>query len=99
MASRAEYAPVATEFNEVFGGEHPSPSWHWLLPLKVKFPEWAMDNIMGYEWNPETMPAVAYREPADTDGDASSTASGVSSLGGRLSEGGGGGGGGGGGTP
>jgi len=47
-----EYAPVATEFNEVFGGSHNSISWHWLLPLDVKFPEWAIDNIMGYEWDP-----------------------------------------------
>lgn len=44
-----EYAPVSTEFNEVFGGEHPNVSWHWFIPLKVEFPHWAMDNIMGYD--------------------------------------------------
>jgi len=86
-----EYAPVATEFNEVFGGEHPSLSWHWLLPLPVKFPEWAMDNIMGYEFD-VGFDAVPYQEPADTDADSTaggSVRSGKSSLGGRLSEGGG----------
>jgi len=93
-----EYAPVTNEFNEVFGGTHPSLSWHWLVPLRVKFPEWALDNIMGYEWD-ETFSPVPYQEPAETDADSTSAGgsvrSGMSSLGGRLSEGGGGGGGGG----
>ena len=84
-----EYAPVATEFNEVFGGHTPSLSWHWLIPLKVKFPEWALDNIMGYEWD-VTFDNMPYQEPVDTDEDSCSTASGrsgMSSLGGRASEG------------
>lgn len=83
-----EYAPVATEFNEVFGGEHPSLSWHWLLPLPVKFPEWAMDNIMGYEWD-VTFDAAPYQEPADTDGESTtggSVRSGVTSLGGDAGD-------------
>ena len=84
-----EYAPVATEFNEVFGGQHPGLAWHWLVPLKVQFPEWAIDNIMGYEWD-VTFDAVPYQEVVDTtDGDSStasgvSRSSGMSSLGGPL---------------
>jgi len=61
-----EYRPVATEFNEVFGGEHPTLSWHWFLPLPVKFPEWAHDNVLGYEYN-STFPPTPYQEPSDTD--------------------------------
>jgi len=85
-----EYAPVATEFNEVFGGQHPGLAWHWLVPLKVRFPEWAIDNIMGYEWD-VTFDAIPYQEVIDTDGDSStasgvSRSSGMSSLGGPVSE-------------
>jgi len=99
-----EYAPVATEFNEVFGGTHNSLSWHWLLPLDVKFPEWAIDNIMGYEWDPVAFDcSVPYQEPVGEDGDTtdgeegsmssgvSRASSGMSSVGGRgVSEAGGG---------
>ena len=99
-----EYAPVATEFNEVFGGTHNSISWHWLVPLDVKFPEWAIDNIMGYEWDPVVYDCtVPYQEPVNmedgdtTDGEGSMSSgisrasSGMSSGGGRVvSEGGGG---------
>lgn len=82
-----EYAPVATEFNEIFGGEHPTMSWHWILPLPVRFPEWAMDNIMGYEEtnsgnHDEGVGVGPYREPSETDGEHSSVdsmASGISS--------------------
>jgi hypothetical protein len=64
LVTAGEYAPVAKEFNEVFGGEHPTMSWHWFLPLPVRFPEWAKDNIMGYEWD-LTYPSVPYEEPGD----------------------------------
>ena len=97
-----EYAPVATEFNEVFGGTHNSLSWHWLVPFNVKFPEWAIDNIMGYEWDPVAFDcSVPYQEPVVEDGDTTdgeegsmssgvSRSSGMSSTGGRgVSEGGG----------
>ena len=98
-----EYAPVATEFNEVFGGTHNSLSWHWLVPFNVKFPEWAIDNIMGYEWDPVAFDCSApYQEPLEdgdtTDGEEGSMSSGVSrassgmssSVGGRgVTEGGG----------
>lgn len=68
LVSAHEYAPVAKEFNEVFGGEHPTMSWHWFLPLPVRFPEWAVDNVMGYEWE-LTFPSAPYQEPGDTDTD------------------------------
>jgi hypothetical protein len=79
-----EYAPVATEFNEVFGGTHNSISWHWLLPFDVKFPEWAIDNIMGYEWDPVVFDCTGpYQEPVvedgdTTDGEEGSMSSGIS---------------------
>lgn len=66
ISNADEYRPVATEFNEVFGGEHPTLSWHWFLPLPVKFPEWAHDNVMGYEYN-LSFPPTPYQEPSDTD--------------------------------
>lgn len=66
LSNADEYRPVATEFNEVFGGEHPTLSWHWFLPLPVKFPEWAHDNVLGYEYN-LSFPPTPYQEPADTD--------------------------------
>ena len=61
-----EYRPVATEYNEIFGGEHPTLSWHWFLPLPVRFPEWSRDNVLGYEYN-ASCPPVPYQEPLDTD--------------------------------
>ena len=76
VAHPNEYAPVATEFNEVFGGEHTGMSCHWFVPLPVHFPEWAIDNIMGYEEPPsggeddeydEDGRVGPYREPAATD--------------------------------
>lgn len=66
LSNADEYRPVATEFNEVFGGEHPTLSWHWFLPLPVKFPEWAHDNVLGYEYN-LSFPPTPYQEPSDTD--------------------------------
>lgn len=69
LSNPDEYRPVATEFNEVFGGEHPTMSWHWFLPLPVKFPEWARDNVLGYEYN-LTFPPVPYQEPSDTDSES-----------------------------
>ena len=83
MAGPGEYAPVATEFNEVFGGEHPTMSWHWFLPLPVKFPEWARDRVMGYEWD-LTYDPDPYQETADTDGDT--ICSNLSGKSGRTAE-------------
>ena len=78
-----EYRPVATEFNEVFGGEHPTFSWHWFLPLPVRFPEWAHDNVMGYEYN-STFPTTPYQEPSDTDSESLASRGSSVSLG-RMS--------------
>ena len=78
-----EYRPVATEFNEVFGGEHPTVSWHWFLPLPVRFPEWAHDNVMGYEYN-STFPPTPYQEPSDTDSESLASRGSSVSLG-RMS--------------
>jgi hypothetical protein len=56
ISNPEEYAPVSTEFNEVFGGgEHPNVSWHWFVPIKVTFPHWAMGNLMGYDVCAATM--------------------------------------------
>ena len=67
ISNPEEYAPVSTEFNEVFGGgEHPNVSWHWFVPIKVTFPHWAMDNIMGYDVSTATMTldcTTPYQEP------------------------------------
>lgn len=81
-----EYRPVATEFNEIFGGEHPTMSWHWFLPLPVRFPEWAKDNVLGYEYD-ITFPPIPYQEPADTDAESvASSVGGASSVSlGRMS--------------
>jgi hypothetical protein len=82
-----EYAPVATEFNEVFGGEHLYMSWHWFIPLPVHFPEWAIDNIMGYEEPSdeddydEDGIVGPYREPSVTDDGESNSITTRSSMG------------------
>jgi hypothetical protein len=81
-----EYAPVATELNEVFGGEHLNMSWHWFIPLPVYFPEWAIDNIMGYEepsGEEEDEDGIVgpYREPSVTDDGESNSITTRSSMG------------------
>jgi len=88
LVAPSEYAPVATEFNEVFGGDHPHLSWHWFLPLPVRFPEWAAHNIMGFEYDSVQHPAVPYQEPSNCDSSAGSGLSGMSGVSsvGRQSE-------------
>lgn len=88
LSRPGEYAPVATEFNEVFGGTHPAPAWHWLLPLQVRFPEWAWDNIMGYEFD-ATVDRAPYQEPCDTDAESVAGGSVRSGTSGGVSLGGG----------
>lgn len=78
-----EYRPVATEFNEIFGGEHPTLSWHWFLPLPVRFPEWARENVLGYEYD-LSFPPVPYQEPSDTDAESVASRGSPVSLG-RMS--------------
>jgi hypothetical protein len=82
------------EFNEVFGGEHPTMSWHWALPLPVRFPEWAVDNIMGFEYyydDARCENAGPYREPSETDGENGSDISMSSGMSSSHGDGGGGG--------
>ncbi len=74
----------------MFGGEHPTMSWHWILPLPVRFPEWALDNIMGFECNvPREGATGPYREPSVTDGEDSSVISMSSGMSSSLGDGGG----------
>lgn len=79
-----EYAPVSTEFNEVFGGEHPNVSWHWFVPLKVQFPHWAIDNVMGYDVGAAVMAldcSTPYQEPeSEREGGSVTSSVGVSSA-------------------
>jgi hypothetical protein len=66
-------------------------SWHWALPLPVKFPEWAVDNIMGFEYcDSRCEVAGPYREPSETDGENSSVVSMSSGMSSSLGDGGGG---------
>jgi hypothetical protein len=83
LSNADEYRPVATEFNEIFGGEHPTLSWHWFLPLPVRFPEWARDNVLGYEYD-LSFPSVPYQEPSDTDTESVASRGSTVSLG-RMS--------------
>eukprot|EP00545_Synedropsis_sp_CCMP1620_P013942 CAMPEP_0119006392 /NCGR_PEP_ID=MMETSP1176-20130426/2270_1 /TAXON_ID=265551 /ORGANISM="Synedropsis recta cf, Strain CCMP1620" /LENGTH=322 /DNA_ID=CAMNT_0006958301 /DNA_START=231 /DNA_END=1199 /DNA_ORIENTATION=- len=47
-----ELERVSHDFNEMFGGNTPHATWHWFLPLSIKFPQ-SMDKIvLGYEWDP-----------------------------------------------
>lgn len=65
-------------------------SWHWALPLPVRFPEWALDNIMGFEYNvPREGATGPYREPSETDGENSSVISMSSGMSSSLGDGGG----------
>lgn len=47
-----ELERVSHDFNEMFGGDSPSISWHWFLPLDVQFPKSMSKVVLGYEWDP-----------------------------------------------
>lgn len=69
-------------------------SWHWALPLPVRFPEWAVDNIMGFEYyydDARCENAGPYREPSETDGENGSDISMSSGMSSSHGDGGGGG--------
>lgn len=74
MAQPGEYSPVASDFNEVFGGEYPKISWHWFLPLPVRFPDGAHEEVLGYEWD-VTFDPTPYQEPIPEIEDGESLAS------------------------
>ena len=68
-------------------------SWHWALPLPVRFPEWAVDNIMGFEYyydDARCENAGPYREPSETDGENGSVVSMSSGMSSSHGDGGGG---------
>jgi hypothetical protein len=65
-------------------------SLHWALPLPVRFPEWAVDNIMGFEYyEPRCEIAGPYREPSETDGENGSDISMSSGMSSSHGDGGG----------
>ena len=58
---------VATDVNEMFGGVHPYPTWHWFLPTKVSFrSKRKLEAILGYEFRKEWLGEV-YREEDHDD--------------------------------
>jgi len=61
-AGSAEYRPVTEEFNEMFGGTSPRPTWHWFIPTKITFPRSMKTVLLGYEWD-ESFEALPYEEP------------------------------------
>ena len=67
----------------MFGGEHPAMSWRWALPLPVRFPDWAVDNIMGYEYYDDSRLhgeiVGPYMEPPNKTNEESGSAVSISS--------------------
>jgi hypothetical protein len=69
-----ELSRVTEEFNEMFGGNDKSVTWHWFLPLPVEFPHGMDKIVLGYEWD-ETFDQVPYDDGslsagAEEDGQA-----------------------------
>lgn len=63
----SELDRVANDVNELFGGTHPHPAWHWFLPTKVWFrSERKLEAILGYEFRQEWLGEV-YREEDHDD--------------------------------
>ena len=63
----SELERVATDVNEMFGGVHPYPAWHWFLPTKVQFrSQRKLEAILGYEFRQEWLGEV-YREEDHDD--------------------------------
>ena len=56
-----EYSSVTEEFNEMFGGSTPHPTWHWFLPLSLVFPRGMKKVVLGFDWD-ETFDAIPYCE-------------------------------------
>ena len=68
----AEYSRVTEEFNEMFGGDSPSPQWHWFLPLQIKFPRGMKTVVLGCEFD-ETCDPVPHQELGQEDGNDNDT--------------------------
>ena len=63
-----ELSRVTHAFNEMFGGDSDKVSWHWFLPLPVRFPKGMDKVVMGYEWDP-TFDPVPFESPNEDDDD------------------------------
>lgn len=50
--SGTQFNTVTTEFNEMFGGNSPNVSWHWFLPISVRFPRGMKQVVLGYDMRP-----------------------------------------------
>jgi hypothetical protein len=61
-----ELRRVTHAFNEMFGGDSSRVSWHWFLPLPVKFPKGMDAVVLGYEWD-ESFEPVPYQNPNEED--------------------------------
>ena len=59
---------VTTEFNEMFGGDSPHPTWHWFLPMAVQFPRGMRQVVLGYEFQ-ETPVCVRPNDRSENDTD------------------------------
>jgi DHHC palmitoyltransferase len=56
-----QYNSVTSEFNEMFGGHSANPSWHWFIPIPVRFPTNMKLVVLGYDYDP-SFPLEAYKE-------------------------------------
>lgn len=61
-----ELRRVTHAFNEMFGGDSSRVSWHWFLPLPVRFPKGMDAVVLGYEWD-ESFEPVPYHDPKEED--------------------------------
>ncbi len=49
-----ELSPISENYNEMFGGRTRRVSWHWFIPIPIKFADDVMrDQILGYVWKEE----------------------------------------------
>lgn len=49
-----ELSPISENYNEMFGGRTRRVSWHWFIPISIKFADDVMrDQILGYIWKEE----------------------------------------------
>ena len=61
------FKTVTTEFNEMFGGDSPHPTWHWFLPLTIQFPRGMRKVVLGYECQETTARPNDRSEDDDND--------------------------------
>ncbi|CAB9527749.1 S-acyltransferase 13 [Seminavis robusta] len=68
-----ELTRVTEAFNEMFGGTSPKASWHWFVPLPVRFPTGMHKVVMGYEWDPTFDPVPFRDDRPDAGSEGTST--------------------------